>query len=296
MLEGHDADEVNLLLDAEIQKIRLKKQAAAPKVRKCPSCGETIPALTGICPTCGYVLNTSDSRNHELDFLIEQMNRGLAQLKSGTANAPMVLATLDELRRKAMTLCGENQKVQALLQEIKQETEEYKRTEAEKQKVEAELKKMEAKAKLEAASNGSGFSNKGCQKGCLISFIIFMILGVIGMCMNSNNEARTDKQFEELSRQISAVKEEPITVENFEQKVYAIKDITWITHDEYNTYEKNKKEALQNVIDNYEEQLIEFYSSNAAEITQHYGHPISLNFSKKSRTTDDTDDTVGDDE
>ena len=60
MLEGHDPAEVNLLLDAEVQKIRQRKQANAPKVNKCPACGEILPPLTGICPTCGKNLNEGD--------------------------------------------------------------------------------------------------------------------------------------------------------------------------------------------------------------------------------------------
>ena len=90
LLEGCDPDEVNLLLDAEVQKIRQQKQASQPKVNKCPACGEILPALTGICPSSGTVIN-NDSRNQELDFLIEQINRGLAQLKAGTTPAPMVI-------------------------------------------------------------------------------------------------------------------------------------------------------------------------------------------------------------
>jgi len=287
LLEGNDPDEVNLLLDAEIQKIKLKKQANAPKVNKCPACGEILPPLTGICPSCGYVVNTKDSRNMELDFLIEQMNRGLAQLNSGTSNAPMVLATLDEHRRRAMTLYGENPKVQLLLEEIKQETEKFKQAEAEKMKMDTELKKAEAQAKIQAlksqstASSGGGSSfdimnNKGCQKGCLISFVIFILLGCIGVCMDADTESKVDAQFEEYVGKIETLKSEPITVENFEEKYFAIRDISWPTIDEYNSYEKTRKKAFEKMCNNYTEQLVMFYGANEEAIVNHYGQHFAF--------------------
>ena len=54
LLEGVDPDEVDLMLDAEIQKIRQKQEEAVAKVKKCPACGEIIPAMSVICPSCGY--------------------------------------------------------------------------------------------------------------------------------------------------------------------------------------------------------------------------------------------------
>lgn len=295
MLEGVDADEANLLLDAEVQKIKLQKQAKAPKVNKCPACGEILPALTGICPSCGNVVD-SNVHNHELDFLIEQMNRGLSQLKSGTTAAPMVIAALDEHRRRAMTLYGDNPKVQALLGEVKQEIDEYKRLEAEKKKAEDELKKMEAKAKIEAAKNsgsgGSALSNKGCQRGCLISFIVFTILGFIGMALESDKDEKVDQQYEQLMGKLDRIKEEPITIENFEQKAYDMKDLVWIIEDKYSEHEQKRKKAFEQKTSNYINQLVEFYSANAAAITKHYGHPISLDFSKRVISDEDVQDDI----
>ena len=299
MLEGIDADEANLLLDAELQKIKLLKQAKAPKVNKCPACGEILPALTGICPACGNVVD-SNAHNHELDFLIEQMNRGLSQLKSGTTAAPMVIAALDEHRRRAMTLYGENPKVQMLVEEVKKEIDEYKSAEAEKKKVDDELKKMEAKAKIEAAKNSGGggdslLTNKGCQKGCLIGFIIFTVMGIIGMIMNAGKDEKADQQYKQLIEKLDAIKEEPITVENFEQKVYGVKDLVWITEDKYADHEKANRKAFEQQTNNYIRQLTEFYSVNAAAITKHYGHPISLDFSQREISPDDLEDDTDDD-
>lgn len=297
MLEGIDADEANLLLDAELQKIKIQKQARAPKVNKCPACGEILPALTGICPSCGTVVD-NNAHNHELDFLIEQMNRGLAQLKSGTTAAPMVIAALDEHRRRAMTLYGDNPKVKMLIDEVKQEIDEYKRIEADKQKVDDELKKMEAKAKIAAAKSSGGgdslLSNKGCQKGCLIGFIIFIVMGFIGMALESDKDEKADQQYNQLIEKLDKIKEEPISVENFEQKTFDVKDLVWVVEDKYADHEKAKRKVFEQQTNNYIQQLTEFYSVNAAAITKHYGHPISLDFSKREISAEDLEDDTDD--
>ena len=302
MLEGLDADEANLLLEAELQKVKLQRQAKAPKVSKCPACGEILPALTGVCPSCGTVVD-SNANNHELDFLVEQMNRGLAQLKSGTTTAPLVIATLDELRRRTMTLYGDNPKVKMLLEEVKQETDEYKRIEAERQKADDELKRMEAKARIEAAKNAGGngcgnvLGNRGCQIGCLTAFVIFMIMGFIGMALESRQDERADQQYEKLMKRLDNIKQEPITVENFEQKAYDVKDLIWVVEDKYAEHEKANRKAFEQKTHNYIQQLLDFYSVNAAAITEHYGHPVSLDFQKREISVEDLDDDdVGSDD
>lgn len=282
LLEGNDPAEVNLLLDAEVQKIRQQKMANAPKVNKCPACGEILPPLTGICPTCGYVVNTNDSRNQELDFLIEQMNRGLAQLKSGTTNAPMVIATLDEHRRRAMTLYGENPKVQALLAEIKEEVNEFKAQEAERKKMETEMQREEHQARIQAlkGAGGGGSSlsyenNKGCYKGCLISVIIFIVLGIVGAIFDDNNDdEKTDQQYATLIEQLDSLKAEPLTIENYAQKESAAKDVIWVVNNEYSSYEKNKKAAFEKIYDNYVEQLSTFYALHNKEIDKYNGYVL----------------------
>lgn len=277
MLEGIDADEANLLIDAELQKIKLQKQAKAPKVNKCPACGEILPALTGICPSCGNVVD-SNVHNHELDFLIEQMSRGLAQLQAGTTAAPMVIATLEEHRRRAMTLYGENPKVQLLVNEVKQEIDEYKRAEAEKQKVDDELKKMEAKAKIEAAKNIGGgdslITNKGCMKGCLIGVIAFFVLGIIGVIVSGDEDEKIDKQYTELIGRLNQLKVEPITIENYATKEAAVKDMIWVVDNEYSSHEKNKKDAFDKQVDNYIDQLSTFYALHHKEIDNYNGYVL----------------------
>lgn len=78
MLEGADPDEVDLLLDSELQKLQLKQEAAVKKVKKCPNCGEIIPAMAVKCPTCGIELSGLESNK-----IVEYFSKGI---KDGEAD------------------------------------------------------------------------------------------------------------------------------------------------------------------------------------------------------------------
>ena len=269
--EGIDEDTVDVLLDARIQEIRQEKQAKAPKVHKCPACGEILPALTGICPSCGNVVNLKDTHNMELDFLIEQMNRGLAQLKSCSVEAmPMIIATLDEQRRRAMTLYGENTKVKALLEEVQKEIAESKAKADKQQEEDRKLKRLETEARISAMKSGG--KSSGWQKGCLIAVGAFVLLGIIGAIAGLGDDNKADDQYKELVQKIEVLKEDPITVENFEQKLYDFKEITWVTNNEYSSYEKQKKEAFEKAAGNVDDQLYWFYVNNKEDVDKYYGH------------------------
>ena len=290
LLEGCDPDEVNLLLDAEVQKIRQQKQANAPKVNKCPACGEILPALTGICPSCGHVVNNNESKNQELDFLIEQINRGLAQLKTGTAaSAAMTIAALEEHRRRAMTIYGDNPKVKMLVDEVNQEIKAYKTEEAQRKKEEAEKAQAERnfqlkKAKIEANAGSGLLGNKGCQKGCLWSFIAFIVLGIIGSVFGTKDEANADKQYTELPHKLDSLKQIPLEVENFADRVSEIDALFWMDSDSYvPEYERKKKAAFNKLRDNYLMQLHTFYGIHKKEVDKYYGQEFFVN--------EETDDT-----
>lgn len=279
MLEGIDADEVNLLLDAEVQKIKLKKQAQGPKINKCPACGEPIPALTAICPACGTVVeNDENPKDRELDFLIEQMNRGLSQLKSSTAVAPMVIAALDEHRRRAMMLYGDNPKIKKLGNEVDKAIDDHKREEAKRQEEEKELKRMEAKARIEAAKNSGGKNNVvlnlGCMKGCLISMAIIIALGIFGGIAGKSDNEKADEQYAELVGRLDSLKAEPLTIENYARKEAIAIDLIWVENNEYSSYEKRKKEAFNKLLDNYIDQLSTFYALNNKAIDNYNGYQL----------------------
>lgn len=211
--EGLDPAEVNLLLDAEIQKINQKRaqqaKMQAPKVRKCPVCGEIMPALTGICPTCGNAVGTGEQSvggsSDDINKLVNQMNSLLAQLKAGTSQSTILISAIEEARRKAITLYGENPKVRAVTEEVAQEVEAYKKNEAKKK---------------------NNDKRKGCI-GCLIGIGIFCLLGLWGSILNEEDEDKVEKQYKELKEKIEMIQDEPITVENYEMKMQQLNRLDW---------------------------------------------------------------------
>ena len=277
--EGNDPAEVNLLLDAELQKIRQQKMANAPKVNKCPACGELLPALTGICPSCGYDVSV-DNQNKELNQLMEQINVAMTQLKSGKGNAGAIIASLEGYRRRAQMLFGENPKVQALIAEVTQDINSFKQDQERRIQQQAEMQRYEAQARIQAlkgSTGGNGLSyrnNKGCYTGCLVVLVIFIVLGVIGMCVDSDTEVKVDKQYNTLVHQLDSMKAIPLTIENYEQRENAIKDLIWTTIDEYSSYEKTKKETFDKLWHNYTEQLSTFYALHNEEIDAHCGYVL----------------------
>ena len=73
--QGIDLDEFEMVLDARLveiekaekEKAEAKAKESAPKstkygdVRKCPVCGAMVPALSGVCPECGYEFSGVDA-------------------------------------------------------------------------------------------------------------------------------------------------------------------------------------------------------------------------------------------
>lgn len=68
MSENIDPDEIDVYLDSEIQKINIKKQQSTGII-KCPACGEVIPPLTGICPSCGHTISFSKIKSPEISLM-----------------------------------------------------------------------------------------------------------------------------------------------------------------------------------------------------------------------------------
>lgn len=240
IIEGNDPAEVNILLDAELQQLRNKKQAAAPKVNKCPACGEILPPLTRICPTCGYTVSAPAatatyglSTPQDLETLIGQLNRAVAQLKAGTGTEAQNLATIEELRRKAITLYGENQKVQMVIADIDKEVATYKK---------GALKRTLRK-----------------KSGCIIGIVIAIVVLIFGSILNSADEKKADEQYDKLVKKLETLKKEPITAKNVNQKIADLNDLIWVDSDSYiPQYERKKKEAFEKLVENYRDQLDAF--------------------------------------
>ncbi|MBP3835026.1 MAG: hypothetical protein J6E45_03775 [Prevotella sp.] len=118
---GLDRDEIDLFLDAEIQKIDQQTDAAArrQKGKTCPYCGGSIPLLTDKCPHCGE--NITPEASNELQEIFDNLEEALVDLKSGK-DRNRSKATIERYSRKAKMYYGNNPRVQKLLDEIEEET------------------------------------------------------------------------------------------------------------------------------------------------------------------------------
>ena len=118
---GLDRDEIDLYLDAQVQKI---DQAADAVVRRqkskaCPYCGAPVPLLTDKCPECGQFI--TPEANTELQEIFDNLEDALVDLKSAK-DIQTNKATVERYARKAKLYYGSNPKVQRLLEEIEMET------------------------------------------------------------------------------------------------------------------------------------------------------------------------------
>lgn len=114
---GLDRDEIDLYLDAEVQKI---EQAADSITRQrkgktCPYCGASVPLLTEKCPYCGE--NITPEASDELKDIFDNLETALIDLKDAKAYKRNK-ATVECYVRKAKMYYGSNLKVQKLLAEV----------------------------------------------------------------------------------------------------------------------------------------------------------------------------------
>ena len=118
---GLDFDEIDLYLDAQVQKIDQQTDAAARKMKgkTCPYCGGSIPILTDKCPHCGE--NISPEASKELQEIFDTLEEALVDLKSGK-DISLSKATIERFARKAKMYYGNNPKIQKLLEEVEDET------------------------------------------------------------------------------------------------------------------------------------------------------------------------------
>ena len=93
--EGIDLDEFEMVLDARIVDIKQKTKTAMPKsnkqgeVYKCPACGEIIPFLVGVCPTCGHTFDLTQT-DVELIKKLETDCQELSRIKN--SGMPILIA------------------------------------------------------------------------------------------------------------------------------------------------------------------------------------------------------------
>ena len=125
---GLDRDEIDLYLDAQIQKIDQATDAAVrrQKGKTCPYCGGSVPQLTDKCPHCGE--NITAQASEELQEIFDNLEEALVDMKAGK-DITRSKATVERYARKAKMYYGSNPKVLKLLEEIEVETINSRRTE-----------------------------------------------------------------------------------------------------------------------------------------------------------------------
>ena len=114
---GLDHDEIDLYLDAQIQKIDQASDTAMRRMKSkaCPYCGAPIPQLSDKCPACGQFITPQASE--ELQEVLEKLEEALVELK--TAKDVMEnKAIVERYARKAKMYYGNNPKIQKLLAEV----------------------------------------------------------------------------------------------------------------------------------------------------------------------------------
>ena len=254
---GLDRDEIDLYLDAQVQKIDQATDAAArrQKGKTCPYCGGSVPQLTDKCPHCGE--NITAQASEELQEIFDNLEEALVDLKSGK-ELDRSKATVERYARKAKMYYGSNPKVQKLLLEIENETiESAKRVKADARK----------NAILQYVLNHIKFF--------IWLFVILIALLSIKMCVNCADENRReskqkvnelresyvldkpkiDEQLEQLTKKIDNL-EKP-NKNNYELMTRELQKIEWnnISRDgekegvsEGGSYVKNEYEKKQKAI------------------------------------------------
>ncbi len=119
---GLDRDEIDLYLDAQIQKIDQASDTAMRRMKSkaCPYCGAPIPQLTDKCPACGQFITPQAS--DELQEILEKLEESLVELKSAK-DVMENKAIVERYARKAQMYYGNNPKIQKLLEEVEVEIE-----------------------------------------------------------------------------------------------------------------------------------------------------------------------------
>ena len=131
---GLDRDEIDLYLDAQVQKINQATDTAVrrQKGKQCPHCGAYVSQMTDKCPGCGQYITPEATK--ELEEILDKLEDALVSMKSWK-DFDKNKAIVERYERKARMYYSNHPKVKALLAEV----------EGEKLKAESQLKSMKRK-------------------------------------------------------------------------------------------------------------------------------------------------------
>lgn len=245
LLEGVDPDEVDVVIDGRLQQIQKSIDDAKQKVRKCPSCGEIIPAMTAVCPSCGQVIDASNADNKALAVYMDKLETALVKLKENGASKynNKVKAELESMIRQGRAMYGDNKKIAYLISEV-----------------ESSIAKFDKSHKNQFIAKIVG------------AVLVVLLLGGWGMKCSSDSsaaEAKAEAQCDSLCAMIDAL---PMPVEaNVKEVERALLNIQWkdIPYD-YSSYKESylsKKISFANVIGSVE---ITYDRGNGGTSREHY--------------------------
>ena len=114
---GLDRDEIDLYLDAEVQKIDQATDAAVrrQKGKSCPHCGAYVSQMTDKCPECGQYITPEATK--ELEEILDNLEEALINMKSGE-EFDRSKAIVERYERKARMYYSNHPKIKALLAEV----------------------------------------------------------------------------------------------------------------------------------------------------------------------------------
>lgn len=176
---GIDRDEIDLYLDAEVQKIDQQTDAAVRKQKgkTCPFCGGSVPQLTDKCPHCGE--NITPEASSELQEIVDNLEEALVDFKSGNDIAKSK-ATVERFMRKAKLYYGNNPKIQRLLEEV-------------------EMESLEAEKVAKANARKNTFVKILTYNWKITAAVILAVLIGIFMLFHKSDEAKIENLSEEVS-------------------------------------------------------------------------------------------------
>jgi DnaJ-domain-containing protein 1 len=114
---GLDRDEIDLYLDAQVQKIDQETDAAVrkQKSKSCPYCGAPVPQLADKCPECGQYITPEASK--DLQEILDNLEESLINMKS-RMDYERSKATVERYSRKAKLYYSNHPKIKQLLSEV----------------------------------------------------------------------------------------------------------------------------------------------------------------------------------
>ena len=117
---GLDRDEIDLYLDAQVQKIDQATDAAIrrQKGKQCPHCGDYVSQMTDKCPGCGQYITPEATK--ELEEILDKLEDALVSMKSWK-EFDKNKAIVERYERKARMYYSNHPKIKALLAEVEEE-------------------------------------------------------------------------------------------------------------------------------------------------------------------------------